>query len=99
MIQLVQDLQQEEQKTMYKKQGISYLGLFGSMARGEETSKSDVDLLIDFSESKTLFDIASIKIYFQDLLGKKVDLVMKDSIKPIIRPYIEKDLITLYEQN
>ena len=97
MTDIIQNLQQSSVKSMYQKHGISYLGLFGSTARGEETINSDVDLLVDFNQPKTLFDLARIKIQLQDLLGKKVDLVLKDSIKPIIKPYIEKDLITLYE--
>ena len=99
MTKLVQELQQDKYKTMYQKQGINYLGLFGSEARGEARPDSDIDLLIDFNTSKTLFDLADVKIFFQELLHKKVDLVMRDSIKPLIKPYIEEDLITLYEQN
>ena len=99
MNNIFKDLIQEKLKSVYKKQDIKFLGLFGSFARGEATSASDVDLLVDFNSSKTLFDLAEVKIFFQDMLGKKVDLVMRDSIKNIVKPYIEKDLITLYEQN
>ena len=42
-------LQEKANQTMYQEQGISYLGLFGSAARGEEKSNSDIDVLIDFN--------------------------------------------------
>lgn len=98
MTKLVHNLQQENFKTMYKKYGIDYLGLFGSSARGETTPESDVDLLIDFNEVKSLFDLARIKLSFQDILGKKVDLVLRKDIKKTLKPYIMKDLITVYEK-
>ena len=99
MTQLVHDLQQDNLKTMYKRQGINYLGLFGSFARGEETPKSDIDLLIDFNETKSLFDLARVKIYLQESLGRKVDLAMRGRLKKTLEPYVMRDLITIYEKN
>jgi uncharacterized protein len=99
MIKIIQNLQQDAFKTMYKKHGISYLGIFGSFARGEETRESDIDLLIDFNETKSLFDLAEVKLYFQDMLGRKVDLAMRGRLKRVIEPYILRDLVTVYEEN
>jgi uncharacterized protein len=99
MIKIIQNLQQDTFKTMYKKHGISYLGIFGSFARGEETRESDIDLLIDFNETKSLFDLAEVKLYFQDMLGRKVDLAMRGRLKRVIEPYILRDLVTVYEEN
>jgi len=99
MNNLIHDLQQKELKTMYQKQGITYLGLFGSSARGESTSQSDVDLLIDFEGHKSLFDLDDLKFYFQDMLGRKIDLAMKGHLKKAFEPYIMKDLITIYEKS
>ena len=99
MTQIVQDLQQNELKTMYKNQGINYLGLFGSFARGENNYQSDIDLLIDFDETKSLFDLVNVQLHFQDVLGKKVDLSMKGNLKKSLESYINKDLITVYEKN
>ena len=81
MTSYISKLQQNKLKSMYRQHGINYLGLFGSTARGEETPESDVDLLIDFDQTQSLFDIADVKLYFQDILGKKVDLTMRGSIK------------------
>lgn len=99
MVKLIQNLQQDDLKTMLKEQGVSYLGLFGSYARGEETQQSDIDLMIDFDETKSLFDLADIKIQLQEKLGKKVELSMRGHIKESLKSYINKDLITLYEKN
>ena len=84
---------------MYQQQGLTYVGLFGSVARGEEKVSSDVDVLIDFNGPKTFFDLADIQFYLERTLGEKVDLVTRKNIKPILKPYIENDLITVYEQN
>lgn len=99
MTQLLQNLQKNDFKTMYEERGINYLGLFGSFARGEESQQSDVDLLIDFDSTKSLFDLANIKLYFQEKLGRKVDLSMRGHIKESLKPYINKDLITVYEKS
>ncbi|OGJ20437.1 MAG: hypothetical protein A3A82_00380 [Candidatus Pacebacteria bacterium RIFCSPLOWO2_01_FULL_47_12] len=96
---LIHDLQQDELTSIYKKQGVNYLGLFGSFARGDETPESDIDLLIDFDETKTLFDLARLKISLQENLGRKVDLSLRGSLKKSIEPYILQDLTTIYEQN
>ncbi len=92
-------LQEKVNQTMYLRQGISYLGLFGSAARGEEKTHSDIDVLIDFNRKKTLFDLADIQLYLEATLGRKVDLVTRKNIKPVLKPYIDQDLITIYEQN
>ena len=83
------------------KYGLTYLGVFGSTARGEDRSDSDIDLAVEFDGLKTitLFDLGNMKVELQEKLGKKVDLVIRKNIKPILRPYIEKDLIPLYEKN
>lgn len=92
-------LKDQNNHALYQNQGITYLGVFGSVARGEENSESDIDVLIDFDTTKTFFDLADIKFYFEDSLGRRVDLVRRKSLKPELKPYIERDLITIYEKN
>lgn len=77
---------------------IKYLGLFGSYARGDNRPDSDIDLLIEFGDRKSLFDLMRVKKEFEDKLDKEVDLVLKNNIKPLVKPYIEQDLMTLYEK-
>lgn len=73
--------------------GIRSLRLFGSTARGEATSGSDIDFLVDFSAAPTFSDYMKLRIFLEDLLGKKVDLVTETGLRPRIRPFVEKDAI------
>jgi predicted nucleotidyltransferase len=77
---------------------ISYLGLFGSHARTDYHDGSDIDLMVAFSEPKTLFDLAALEQELETLIGKDIDIVIKDHLKSLIKPYIEQDLLTLYEE-
>lgn len=83
-----------------KTHDIAYLGVFGSAARGELTGKSDIDLLVRYKNDNaiSLLTHVGIQIELKDLLGRDVDLITEDSISPYIRPYIEKDLKTIYGQ-
>ena len=64
------------------------LEVFGSFVRGEERADSDLDLLVTFDEVPTLFRFVALENYLSDSLDIKVDLVMKDSLKPNIGKYI-----------
>lgn len=60
------------------------LEVFGSFVRGEAREDSDLDLLVTFNEVPTLFKFVELENHLSDTLGVKVDLVMKDSLKPAI---------------
>lgn len=63
---------------------IQTLEVFGSYVRGEEKAGSDLDLLVTFNRVPSLFQFVELENKLSDELGVKVDLVMKDSLKPII---------------
>lgn len=63
-------------------EGGSYVAVFGSYARDEETQTSDVDILVRFSTRKTLLELARIERELADLLGKPVELVTEPSLSP-----------------
>ena len=65
--------------------------LFGSVARGEATKDSDIDLLVQLDKTLSLFGFIDLKLQLEDALGKKVDLVQYDGIKKSLRDYILKD--------
>jgi uncharacterized protein len=67
--------------------------VFGSFARGEENKKSDIDILIEFknSKNKSLLDLVRLKIELEKALGKKVDVVEFSSIKPLLKEKILKE--------
>ena len=82
--------------TICDQEGIVYLGLFGSQARGDAKKASDVDLLVNFKQTKSLFQLVRIQEKLEGAFDKKVDLVLDTSIKELLKPYILKDLVTLY---
>jgi len=71
-----------------EKYHVSYLGVFGSHIRGEQKPGSDLDVLVEFSKNPTIFKFINLENYLSDTLGVKVDLVMKDSLKPNIGKHI-----------
>jgi predicted nucleotidyltransferase len=73
--------------------GVRSLRLFGSTARDEATPGSDVDLLVDFAAAPTFSDYMKLRIFLEDLLSRKVDLVTETGLRPRVRPSVEKDAI------
>jgi predicted nucleotidyltransferase len=73
--------------------GVKSLYLFGSLARGDATAKSDVDLLVEFASPPGFDRYMGLKFYLEDLLHRPVDLVMKTALKPWARPAIEREAI------
>ncbi|MEK7597029.1 MAG: nucleotidyltransferase family protein [Patescibacteria group bacterium] len=80
-----------------KKYGVSRASLFGSVARGEESKKSDIDILIEPAKGTTLFDMAGIQIDLQKSLKKSVDLITYGSINPMLKGHILKDEKVIYQ--
>jgi uncharacterized protein len=79
-----------ELKEKYK---VREIGIFGSYARNEQHTKSDVDVLVTFTEIIDLFQFIALENYLSDLLGVKVDLVMKDGIKPRLKERILSEAV------
>ncbi|OGI03542.1 MAG: hypothetical protein A2104_04080 [Candidatus Melainabacteria bacterium GWF2_32_7] len=69
--------------------------LFGSYARGEQTAKSDIDLLVELEESISMFKFLDLEEDLEKIFGKKIDLGTPDSLKPYIKDSILKESITL----
>lgn len=67
-----------------KKHKVTTLELFGSFIRNEQTSNSDLDVLVSFSETPSMFEFLEFEEYLSKLLDLKVDLVMRSSLKPSI---------------
>ena len=75
----------EELKDRFK---VAEIGVFGSYVRKEQTRKSDIDILVAFHETVDLFTFVELENYLSNLLGAKVDLVMKDGLKPCLKERI-----------
>lgn len=76
---------------------VAWLGVFGSSARGEATSESDVDLLIEFTTRKSLLAVVALERQMSAALGKKVDLLTEAAISPYLRERILRDYRSIYE--
>lgn len=73
--------------------GVVSLRLFGSVARDEADDESDIDLLVGFKESPGFSSFMKLRIFLEDLLGAKVDLVTENGLRDRVRPYIEEEAI------
>lgn len=85
----------KEMPSLSKGYGVKSLALFGSYIRGEQKKGSDLDVLVEFSKSPSLFTFIKLENYLGDQLGIKVDLVMKDALKPNIGKHILNEMMPI----
>lgn len=72
---------------------IESLFLFGSVARGEESEESDIDMLVKFEGSPSFDRYMELKFFLEDLFERKVDLVTVSGLRPEMKSYVERDII------
>lgn len=77
------------------KYSINYLGVFGAYVKNTQSLESDLDLLISFNEAPGLFTYIEIENNLSEALGIKVDLVMKDALKPYIAKRVLNEVIEI----
>lgn len=75
--------------------GATNVRVFGSVARGEATPDSDVDLLVNFREGTSLFELSGFWQDLQELLGRDVNLLSENGLKERFRKRIEGDIVPL----
>ena len=78
-----------------KKHGASNVRIFGSVARGENDSRSDVDLLVDLEQGRSLLDHAALYLELEELLQCKVDVATENGLKERIRESVLKEAVAL----
>jgi predicted nucleotidyltransferase len=76
-----------------KNLGVKSLAVFGSIARNEATPESDVDILVEYEGPATFDGFMETKFYLEKILGRPVDLVTKQALKPGLRPSIEREAV------
>ncbi|MDX2255815.1 MAG: nucleotidyltransferase family protein [Pseudanabaenaceae cyanobacterium bins.39] len=91
----IQNMLTELKPELIDKYHVSQLGIFGSYARGDYNSASDIDILVKYAQKPSLFDLIELKDYLSDRLQMKVDLVTKDGLKPQIKEKILAEVIYL----
>ena len=87
----------ELKPTLQEQYSITAMGIFGSYVRGEQTDDSDIDILVEFAPNFSfgLVTFCTLENQLTDLLGAKVDLVMKDTLKPHIGEKILQEVVYL----
>lgn len=85
-----------------KPYGVKRVALFGSVVRGEDTSESDIDILVELKPPGERPPIGLKWFALEDelshILGREVELVSESALSPYIRPYVEKEMVVLYEE-
>lgn len=94
---IIKDIK-DKTSSIFPKYHVSFAGVFGSVARGEDGPNSDVDFLLQFGKTPSLVQFIRLENELEAILDKKVDLVVKGSEKSLIRPLIYKDLVEVYGQ-
>jgi uncharacterized protein len=92
------ELLQEKREDILRiaaKRGAYNVRVFGSIARGEADSKSDIDILVDMEPGRSLFDLGGLLMDLQDLLGHDVDVVTERGLRERIRERVLKEAIAL----
>jgi predicted nucleotidyltransferase len=87
----------KEHETELRQLGVKHLYLFGSTARGEAQDHSDVDLFFDYQKGKfSLFDLMDVQERTSTLLGRKADIMTRDSLHKTIRQRIEASAVLVF---
>ncbi len=83
----------KQNRAELKRLKIKSLTLFGSFARDEANAKSDVDFIVEFTKPVGFFHFYDVKMSLENILGRQVDLVMPDALRPEFRDQIEQEKI------
>ena len=81
---------------LLKNKGAKKIAVFGSYVREEEESKSDIDIIVEFSDRKSLLELIGIERELSEKLGIKVDLLTEKSISPYLIESIHKEMEVIY---
>ncbi len=78
-----------------RERGVIHAALFGSRARGDDRPDSDIDIMVEIEPQANigLFEYVGIKHYLEDLFPMRVDVANRTYLKPLARPYAERDAI------
>src|ERR1700678_599280 len=87
----------KEHEADLKRLGVAHLYLFGSTARDEAGDESDVDLFFDYEKGRLgLFELMDVKEYAANILGRKTDIMTRDSLHKMLRQNIEASAVRVF---
>lgn len=89
----IESILRENKPLLNERFNVKDIGVFGSFSRNEQKITSDLDILVEFDETIGLFDFIRLEDYLTELLGVKVDLVMKNTLKPRLRDRILSEVL------
>ncbi len=74
---------------------VKSLSLFGSYVHGRQRKRSDLDILVEFKEAPSFFEFLALERHLSNLLGVKVDLVMREALKPAIGRHVLAEAVAV----
>jgi len=86
---------EEHRSILEERFKVKSIALFGSYLRSEQNEESDIDILVDFYQIIDLFEFIELEDFLSEILGHKVDLVMKDTLKPRIKDRILMEAVVI----
>ena len=89
------DILNEHLEELQRRYNVSKIGIFGSFSRGEDRASSDVDIIVEFSTQVDLFAFLELKEHLETILGREIDLVTKNALKPLIKDRILSEVTYL----
>lgn len=87
---------EEKKEILGSRYKVKELRVFGSFARNEQNESSDIDILVDFKKGFKTFDIyMDLKFYLEELLGRKVDLILRSALKEDLKKLVLKEAVNV----
>lgn len=91
---IILDFLRDHKSELNERYGVVKIGLFGSYARDEQNEESDIDVAVELSkDKKNIHTFLSLKRELENSFGKRVDLGIESTLKPILKKYILKEII------
>jgi predicted nucleotidyltransferase len=91
----VKEIVRQHNSILAERYGVSVVGIFGSYVRGEEKTGSDIDLLAEILKPISLLELVGAELYLSEVLGLKVDLVPKRSLRAELKETILKEAVAV----
>ena len=89
----IKEILSKHKKEVQREYNVNELGIFGSFVRGEQKKRSDIDILVGYSELPDLLKLIELESRLQKLLKTKVDLIEKSGIRAELKEIILKEVV------